>query len=78
MIKWQLIPYYNTETSNIKHKWLRYFGARLFQRPDIQCSEWRLAKFILSYHHVENIIGRQIAIPIPWMRNDHGLFFRVL
>lgn len=74
-MKWQLIPhYYPEETIKIKHyTLLSRFGVRLHFRPEIDCWEFRLAYFTIVHKLKPMLQGRQISIPIPFMKNDHGI-----
>ncbi len=76
---WQVIPKFNykkgrdSNSDDINRKWLKYFGATLHSRPEIQCDEWRLSYFAFSQPYRAKTVGRVIKIYIPFMRKDHGL-----
>jgi len=73
-MKWQLIPRYPEETITVKHyRLFSLFGARLHRRPEINCFEFRLAYLTIVHTPKPLQQGRKISIPIPFMKNDHGV-----
>ncbi len=78
-MKWQIIPKWNyekdrgTNNDDVDRKWLKYIGATLHSRPELQCDEWRLSYFAISQPYRENTVGKIFKIYIPFMRKDHGI-----
>lgn len=72
-MKWQLIPHYPEKTITVRHyRWLKLFGARMHNRPEINCFEFRLAYFTIVHTH-SLFQGLRIEIPIPFIKDDHGI-----
>lgn len=73
-MKWQLIPRYAEKTITVKHYGLfKLFGARLHSRLELNCFEFRLAYFTIVHKLAPLQQGKRISIPIPFMKDDHGI-----
>lgn len=82
MIKWQRITgedLHNNDTIILRHyNILSKLGARLHDIPEIAAQEYRLAFYGVAFHCGHpHISAKGIKIPIPWMKNDHGIMLRV-
>ncbi len=73
-MKWQLIPRYPEETITVKHyRLFKLFGARMHNKAEIDCFEFRLAYFTMVHTPKPLQQGKRITIPIPFMKKDHGI-----
>ncbi len=75
-MKWQVIPRYPEEEITVRHyRWLKLFGARMHVRAELNCCEFRLAYFSIIHSPRPLQQGKRISIPIPFMKNDHGIIW---
>lgn len=75
--KWQILPRYGREIKDettIKHYGLlKFFGARLHIRLEIDAYEFRLAYFDIVY--LPGFCERRVILhlPIPFLKKDIGI-----
>ena len=77
-----IIPY-NFQDSDEEYiipnyKWKSKLGAKLHRQPEIASWKFRFAYFTFGFSLREGIISRWMKqIPIPFMKNDHGLVLMI-
>jgi len=76
-MKWQMVPRYGKETTTVKHYGLlKFFGAKLRHRSEIDCFEFRPAYFTILQMPAPFVVRRIFSIPIPWMKTDFVISWR--
>lgn len=79
-MKWQSIsrdefdyPKLCGEITIKNYRWLKLLGARLHDDPVRNCWTFRLSYFHCYHCSKPMQSGKGVSIPIPFMKNDHGV-----
>lgn len=77
IFKWQIISRYKDEDVTIEHhKLLKFLGAKMHSRCEIDAWEFRLSYFTISISGQPMISRNLLSIPIPFIKYDIQLHFR--